>query len=163
MKCDGLEIYSTTDCKTPGASYYSWFFNTYFMRGLQRNLISLRKGQRGLSEDQSSCFVCRILDITAAFRLFLFPSVWSLECPLTTVPWAWHPIIVMTFMCHGWPVGSVSPLLRWFAPLSHMAAAGNRNSRAASFFCAGGLALHVWQRHEGRRKGNLMKQWKCVG
>lgn len=56
LKRDELEIWSCTNWKALSTSCYSWFFNTYFMRGLQRNLTLLRKSQRGLSEDRSCGF-----------------------------------------------------------------------------------------------------------
>lgn len=110
-------------------------------------------------------------DITAVFRqfFFFFPSVWSPECPLTTVPWAWHPITVLTVRCRGWPaVSSGFPTAevisttvpegsswRWKQPSSKFLLCSRLKTRSS---------VHVQQDRKGG-KGGLVpeKPWQCVG
>lgn len=80
-------------------------------------------------------------DITAIFRQFFFSS---LHCEVQSVPWQRCPEHDIPLL--SWRSGAVddqrspavSPLLRWLAPRSQKAAAGDGNSQAANVFCAAG-------------------------
>lgn len=132
-------------------------FQYIFHKGAPEKSHVAEEGSERTFRRSILLFLYRIQDIPAVFRLVFSSSVKSRVSPDNSalsvtshycldshVPW----------MTSG--LQTLSLLLRWWAPLSQMAAAGDRNSGAANFCCAAGLkqaALRLCACVAGTRRG----------